>query len=122
MNRFVLTPRAGRDLDDIWSYSAYDNVQAPDAVIDAPEEAMMKLLKNPGIGHRRGELADKRNRFIPVPAYRIVYRPETKPLQIIRVLHGVRGVQSLLGLAPDRTRPARPRRRQCEPRSREYSS
>ena len=44
---------------------------------------------------------DKRHRFFLVYSYLIVYRHETKPLQIIRVLHAARDVQSILGLAPE---------------------
>ena len=61
---------------------------------------MLKLAKNPGMGHRRDELTDTRHRFLLVYSYLIVYRHETKPLQIIRVLHAARDVQSILGLAP----------------------
>jgi antitoxin ParD1/3/4/toxin ParE1/3/4 len=61
---------------------------------------MIKLAKNPGIGHWREELTAKRHRFFLVYSYLIVYRHETKPLQIIRVLHAARDVQSILGLAP----------------------
>ncbi len=101
MKRFVLTRRAKRDLNDIWDYIASDNIEDADRVIDALDGAVIKLAQNPGIGHWREELIDKRHRFFPVHPYLIVYRHETKPLQIIRVLHGSRDVQSLLGLAPD---------------------
>jgi toxin ParE1/3/4 len=56
------------------------------------------LAKNPGIGHTREELADRRHRFFLVYSYLIVYRFETQPLQVIRVLHAARDVQSILGL------------------------
>lgn len=59
---------------------------------------MVKLAKNPR--HRREELTDQRHRFFGVYSYLIVYRHETEPLQIIRVLHAARDVQSILGLAP----------------------
>jgi plasmid stabilization system protein ParE len=62
---------------------------------------MIKLAKNPGMGHRRDELADKRHRFLLVSSYLIVYRHETKPLQVVRILHAARDVQSILGLASD---------------------
>jgi plasmid stabilization system protein ParE len=101
MKRFILTPRAKRDINDIWDYIANDNIQAADRVLDALENAILKLEKNPGIGHFREELADKRHRFFLVYSYLIVYRHETKPLQIIRVLHAARDVQSILGLAPE---------------------
>ena len=101
MKPFVLTPRAQQDVSDIWDYIADDNIDAADRVLEALERAMLKLAKNPGIGHWREELADKRHRFLLVYSYLIVYRHETKPLQIIRVLHAARDVQSILGLTPD---------------------
>jgi plasmid stabilization system protein ParE len=41
------------------------------------------------------------HRFFLVYSYLIVYRHEAKPLQIVRVLHAARDVQSILGLSPD---------------------
>jgi toxin ParE1/3/4 len=67
----------------------------------ALESAMVKLAKNPGVGHWREELTDKRHRFFLVYSYLIVYRYEAKPLQIVPVLHAARDVQSILGLSPD---------------------
>ena len=101
MKRYVLTPSARRDVNDIWNYIASDNLEAADRVLDALESAMVKLAKNPGVGHWREELADKRHRFFPVYSYLIVYRDAPKPLQIVRVLHAARDVQSILGLTPD---------------------
>jgi antitoxin ParD1/3/4/toxin ParE1/3/4 len=101
MKSFVLTPRAEQDISDIWDYIADDNIEATDRVLSGFEKAMAKLVKNPGIGHWREELTDKRHRFLIVYSYLIVYRHETKPLQIIRVLHAARDVQSILGLATD---------------------
>src|SRR5258708_5229759 len=74
-------------------YIAADSIEAADRVLD--------LAKNPGVGHWREELADKRHRFLLVYSYLIVYRHETKPLQIVCVLHAARDVQSILGLSPD---------------------
>ncbi|MBZ5612144.1 MAG: type II toxin-antitoxin system RelE/ParE family toxin [Acidobacteriia bacterium] len=101
MKRFILTPRARQDLSDIWDYIAQDNIEAADHVLDALERAMLKLAKHPSVGHWREELADKRHRFFLVYSYLIVYRHETKPLQVIRVLHAARDVWSILGLTPD---------------------
>ncbi len=58
---------------------------------------MQRLAKSPGIGHLREDLADRRHRFFLVYSYLIVYRPGTKPLQVIRVLHAARDVRTLLG-------------------------
>ena len=60
MKRYVLTPRAKRDVNEIWDYIACDSVEAADRALDALESAMAKLAKNPGIGHRREELANKK--------------------------------------------------------------
>ena len=83
MKRFILTPRAKQDVNDIWDYIANDNIKAADRVLEALEQAMFKLAKSPGIGHWREERMDKRHRFFPVYSYLIVYRLETNPPQII---------------------------------------
>lgn len=101
MKRYVLTPSAKPDVNDIWDYIANDSIEAADRVLDALESAMVNLAKNPGMGHWREELADKRHRFWLVYSCLIVYRHEAKPLQIVRVLHASRDVQNLLGLSPD---------------------
>ena len=41
MRRFVLTPRARQDLNDIWDYIAEDNIEAANRVLDALETAMV---------------------------------------------------------------------------------
>jgi plasmid stabilization system protein ParE len=95
---FVFTPLAARDLNEIWDYLAGDNIKAADRVLDALEKALHGLAKNPGKGHWRDDLADRRHRFFLVYSYLIVYRPETKPMQVIRVLHASRDIQALLDL------------------------
>ncbi len=35
-------------------------------------------------------------KFFPVYSYLIVYRPETKPLQVVAILHGRRDLEQLL--------------------------
>ena len=98
MKPFVLTPRAERDLNQIWDYIAADNLRAANRVLKALESAMRKLAQNPLLGHWREDLADKRHRFHLVYSYLIVYRYESKPLQVIRVLHAARDVQNLIDL------------------------
>jgi len=98
MKPFLLTPRAEQDLNEIWEYIAEESVAAANRVLTALEKTIGRLAKNPGIGHFREELADRRHRFFPVYSYLIIYRFETKPLQVIRVLHAARDVQTILGL------------------------
>ena len=101
MKRFVLTPLARRDLEDIWDYIAHESIKAATRVLDRLEASIRSLAKNPGMGHVRVDLADRRHRFLPVGSYLIVYRPETKPLQVIRILHASRDVQALLDIEPE---------------------
>ncbi len=97
MTPFVLTPLARRDLEEIWDYLAADDRHAAERVLDRIESAIAKLAKTPGMGHLRGDLADRRHRFFLVYSYLIVYRPHTRPLEIVRVLHASRDVRVLLG-------------------------
>jgi antitoxin ParD1/3/4/toxin ParE1/3/4 len=101
LRAFVLTPRAEQDVSDIWNYIADDNIESADRVVAAIKNAIIKLTQNPGIGHWREELADKRHRFFLAYSYLIVYRPETSPMQVIRVLHAGRDVQSILALSAE---------------------
>ena len=49
----------------------------------------------------REESADRRHRFFLVHSYLIVYRIGTQPLQVIRVLHAARDVQSILAIVAE---------------------
>jgi plasmid stabilization system protein ParE len=96
MTRFVLTPLARRDLEEIWDYLALDNRKAAEKVLDRIEATIREVAKAPGMGHVREDLADRRHRFFLVFSYLIVYRPETRPLEIIRVLQASRDIRALL--------------------------
>ena len=96
MKGYDLSPLARLDLLSIWDRIADDNLDAADALIEEFEVAMDALSKMPAMGHIREELADRSHRFWPIRSYLIVYHPDTKPLEIVRVLHGMRDVASLL--------------------------
>ena len=96
MRRFVLTAAARADVSEIADYIREDNPDAARRVVSSLQEAMGKLAKSPGMGHLREDLTRRPFRFWPVYSYLIVYRPETRPIQILRVLHGARDVKSLL--------------------------
>ncbi len=97
MKRLVLTPLAAGDLDQIWDYLAEDSIEAADRALEDIEKVLQQLVEHPGIGHLREDLADKRHRFFPVHSYLVVYRDERAVIQVIRILHASRDVQSLLG-------------------------
>lgn len=99
MNDFLIAPAAVGDLDAIWEFYAVErqNPDAADRVRDELFAAFQKLAKVPGIGHFRRDLASEPIRFWSVRSYLIIYRSEKKPIEIARVLHGARDVQSILG-------------------------
>ena len=96
MSRFVLTPAAQADLLDIFDYISQDSSDAAHRVIAEIRAAMRKLADMPEMGHFRRDLATEPLRFWPVYSYLIIYRPEAKPLQVVRVLHGARDVRQIL--------------------------
>jgi len=93
---YVLAPAAASDIHELWEFIADDNVAAADRVVDELFEAMALLAVRPGMGHVQMDLASKPLRFWRVHSYLIVYLPETKPLEIVRVLSGYRDLQAIL--------------------------
>ena len=57
---------------------------------------MQLLADNPRIGHLRLDLTPQDIKFWSVFRYLVIYRPDTKPLEIVRVLHGKHNVRRLL--------------------------
>jgi len=97
MKHFVVTRLAERDLDQIKSYLVEKaGPRITRRVFQEIRDALKLLGCNPGIGHAREELTDRPVKFWPVYSYLIVYDPETNPVQILRVLHGMRDVEGIL--------------------------
>ena len=56
------------------------------------------LARTPGAGHKREDLAEDRPiSFWAMRDYLILYRPATKPLQILSVVRGSRDVPTVIG-------------------------
>ena len=98
MKRFVLTPLAEQDINEIWDFIGEDRIETANGVLGKIEEAIYRLANHPGLGHPREDLADSRHLFYLVYSWLIVFRPNTDPLQIIRVLHAARDIQTLLDI------------------------
>lgn len=56
---------------------------------------MHRPAERPGLGHARDDLADETLRVWTVHSYLVIYRPETRPLQVVRVLSGYRDIAAL---------------------------
>jgi plasmid stabilization system protein ParE len=58
--------------------------------------AFEQLARLPYSGHTRTDLTARPVRFWGVSPYLIVYRPDAKPLEVLRILHGKRDLRRLL--------------------------
>lgn len=54
------------------------------------------LSGTPGGGHWRKDLTDLPVRFFAVYSWLVVFLPDTKPLQVVAILHGHRDVENRL--------------------------
>lgn len=86
---YVLTKLARQELDEILAYIAERDLDTAVRVDQEFDHAFLRLAQNPGIGHVRRDLP-RRYRVWHLYDYLIVYKPETAPLEIVRLWHGAR--------------------------------
>ena len=96
MNQYILAPAARQDLRAIQAYIAQENIQAARRVLAEIRAACARLADNPHLGHVREELTDQPVCFWSVSSYYIIYRPETQPLEIVRIVHSARDIPHFL--------------------------
>ena len=96
MNPYILAPAARRDLRAIQAYIAQENIQAARRVLAELRVACARLADNPHLGHVREDLTDQPVRFWFVRTYDIIYRPDTHPLEIVRIVHSAQDIPCLL--------------------------
>ena len=95
--RYVLAPTAALDLAQIWRYiKKQSSLEMADRVESVIRDKIVFLAGAPDAGHWRPDLTDEPDKFFPVYSYLIVYRPGTKPLQVVSILHGHRNVERIL--------------------------
>ena len=99
MSDGLISPVARIDLDEIWDNYAIDlqNPDVADRIRDEFFQAFRQLAAMPGMGHFRSDLAAESLLFWRVRNHLIIYRSEKAPIEIVRVLHGARDVQVILG-------------------------
>jgi len=96
MSRYQIAPPARQDLIDIRNFIAKENRAAARKVLAQIRAACRTLAKRPKLGHLRTDLASEPLRFWPVYSYLIIYRPNSKPIEVVRVLHGARDISAIL--------------------------
>ena len=97
MSTFELAPLAVRDLEELLDYVRSES--GPDRAESVRCDlisAMHKLDRNPGMGHSRRDLTNRPVLFWAVHGWLIVYRPENRPLRVLRVISGWRDVRAEL--------------------------
>ena len=95
MAQVLQSPAARRDLDAIWDYVARDNPQAADDLIDHIALKCDAYAHQPMMGELRSDLLPGIRQF-PIGTYVAFYRAMTDGIELVRVLHGARDVDSLL--------------------------
>lgn len=95
MLELIVSPEADEDLVEIWLHIATDrDSETADKVIDSLHQKFLMLLTTPHMGRARDELAPYL-RSIPEGNYMIFYRPIMNSVEVVRVLHGRREIESL---------------------------
>ena len=99
MKRYLLTDEAKEDLADISIYLKREaGPRIAKSTLDKIKDALVFLSHAPGAGHWREDLTDNALKFWAVFSYLIVYDPATRPIEIMRILHGSRNVSAILSL------------------------
>jgi toxin ParE1/3/4 len=95
MSSVAVRPRALADLAEIWAFIAEDSVKHADKFARLIDDHFQALARQPDMGRGRPELAPELRSF-PVGQYVIFYVPFAKAVDIVRVLHGARDIESIL--------------------------
>ena len=88
------TAQADEDLIDIWVYIAQDNPDAADHLLDEFEKKFALLAGQPRLGTARSDIAPGLRHF-PMGSYLILYREIDDGIEVVRVVHGARRLNSL---------------------------
>lgn len=96
MSAYRLSPPAEEDLVDIWLFISKDSVEAADKLAGEFEKVFEILAQYPEAGRERSEIAPRLRSF-PVKRYILFYRPMPDGVEIVRVVHGSREVESIFG-------------------------
>jgi toxin ParE1/3/4 len=88
---------AEQDYRLIWRYIAHDNPDAADRLLRRIDAKLELYATNPRMGTMRENLAPGLRSF-PVGNYLAFYRIVAGGIELIRVLHGARDLNTLLNL------------------------
>jgi plasmid stabilization system protein ParE len=96
VKKFELARRALRDLQGIWEFVSEESFLTADRLLEEFYRTFQQLAEMPGIGHRRQDLTHRKVLFWTLHSHLIIYK-DSKPLRVVRIIHGKRDVKRLLG-------------------------
>jgi toxin ParE1/3/4 len=94
MPRLLKRPEVYTDLEEIWWYIAQDSPANADQLLDQIQEKSLLIANFPNMGENRDELL-RGLRSFPVGRYLVFYFPLPDGIDIVRVFHGSRDLESL---------------------------
>jgi len=95
MPQVLRTSQAETDLLEIWVYIGQESsMETADRVLGTIDQKCQALAEQPGIGRRRDELAPGLQ-SLPVGSYVVFYRAQDEGIEVIRVLHGARDIDTV---------------------------
>ncbi len=94
MNSYFLTPQAIQDLEEIHDFIVKDSAPAALKLLDLFEEKFQLIAQSSKMGRKREELAPELRSF-PAGKYVIFYRCAQNRIEVIRVLHGSRDIETI---------------------------
>lgn len=96
MPAILKRPLALLDLVEIWSYIAEDSVSNADRFALRIDNTFRLLARRPLVGRERPELY-KNLRSFSVGKYIVFYLPRRNGIEVVRVLHASRDIETIFG-------------------------
>ena len=95
--RLRISPQAEDDLDSIWYYVATESasVEIADRLVDSLTSRFLLLAQHPFVGRSRTQDFGPGLRSLAVSEYVIIYTIDEDNVQILRVVHGRRDLESI---------------------------
>jgi len=101
MAKVKITEPARLDLEEIWRYIAEANPKAANNLMDDLGNKFLLLADKPDLGRERQELMLNLRAF-PHKKYIVFYFPTEDGIEIFRVLHGSRDIETVFdNMMPD---------------------
>jgi len=96
MSQIQIRPLAENDLIEIWSYLSQHSISTANKIISRFDQKFKMLAENPQMGRNRVELSIQDLRSFPLGSYVIFYLPLSEGIEVVRVLHNRRDVESII--------------------------